>query len=94
MSLVAILTLFRPLRGIAACSLCFALLCSHGLPMIPINMAQVSPGLDNISHPPFEFLCLGKAAVYFPIPQYFGIISVLDRNHKRPACGGLQCDFS
>lgn len=37
---------------------------------MPVDVSQVPPRLDDIPHPPLEFLGLGEPAVRLPVPEH------------------------
>jgi hypothetical protein len=52
--------------------------------MMAIHVAEIPPGLDNVSHPTLELFRLGEPAVDRPVPEH----AALYRRRGRPGCRG------
>lgn len=80
---------------------CLGRLASSGPLVVPIHVAEVAAGLDDVAHAALELLGLGKPAVHLAVPEHAGLQrrgrvgrrrrgAVLDGHDKGPARRRLQ----
>lgn len=70
------------------------------LAVVSIDVAEVTPGLDDVPDAPLQLLCLGEAAIDLAVPQDDAALLLLLRVHrsylddKYASCARLQGDFA
>lgn len=65
--------------------------------MVPVDVTQIPPRLNNIPHSPLQLLRLGEPSILSSIPQDFcgcRLCAVRDAHDERPAGGWLKGYFA